>query len=60
MKQTRSINLKVLREISCRDKVGGWVDARVVRAEVLEKVKAKAREEVAIADQRIGLPTFLR
>ena len=53
LKQTRPINLKVLRWISCRGKVGVWVDVRGARAEVLEKVKAEARVDPVTADRKL-------
>ena len=39
--------------MSCRGRVEGWADARVVRAVVLEKAKEEARVEVVTADREL-------
>ena len=51
--QKRLISRKVPQWMSYRGKVVVWVDVRVVRAEVQEKVKAEAREDPATADREL-------
>ena len=53
LKQTRRINLRVPRWMSCRGRVGAWADARAVRAEAPEKARAEARAEVVTADREL-------